>query len=281
MKIIKKIFFISFIVVIFVNLFRCEFLDYLTTTQNNNLTEAEVVDGLKTALAVGIDTAAFNLGKIGGYLLNETVKILLPEDVQNIISFTEKFKSQLEIAKTTLDLLNIKIIDMSSIINARDSLLISINRAAETAVPLSVPIFKKAINDLTIYSAFSILYGDSTAATSYLHDKTYFSLIKVYSPFVDSALNKVGAQNLWNQFALNYNNLVKFYKSIPSSITSNFAPLPYDSVTTNLGEYTVSHALNGIFYMIGQEEKKIRIDPLARINEILRKVFGVLDNNQK
>jgi hypothetical protein len=142
-----------------------------------------------------------------------------------------------------------------------------------------VPIFKNAITGITITDGFTILKGDSTAATVYLKGKTFDPLTSIYQPFVDSALQKVGAQRLWQQFSNNYNSFASFYRSLPSAVTSLISPLPFDNLQTNLALYTTQKGLDGLFYMVGQEEKRIRIDPLARVSEILRKVFGSLTTN--
>ncbi|HUI93224.1 MAG TPA: DUF4197 domain-containing protein [Chitinivibrionales bacterium] len=257
----------------------CSMLDLFNTgSSSGGLTEDEVVEGLKAALSVGIDSSSSELSAVGGYYLNQAVKILLPPDVSQVISYAEQVQGELVAIQATLDLLGITAFDLNPIINARDSLMFSMNRAAETAAPLSVPIFKNAITGITITDGFSILNGDSTAATAYLKGKTYDPLVGVYQPFVDSALQQVGAQRLWQQFSGNYNSFASFYRSLPSTVTSLIDTLPFDTLQTNLALYTTQKGLDGLFYMVGQEEKRIRTDPVARVSEILQKVFGSLDH---
>jgi hypothetical protein len=260
----------------------CGLLDFLNTpSTNGNLTEAEVVEGLKAALSVGIDSSSSQLSAIGGYYLNQAVKILLPPDVSQAITYAEQVQGELVAAQAVLDLLGINAFNLNPIINARDSLMFSMNRAAETAAPLSISIFKNAITGISIVDGFTILKGDSTDAMLYLKGKTYNPLTGVYEPFVDSALQKVGAQRLWQQFSNNYNSFASFYHALPSNAISliGLSPLPFDTLSTNLALYTTQKGLDGLFYMVGQEEKRIRRDPVARVSEILRKVFGTLTAN--
>lgn len=258
----------------------CGLVDLLNTpSTSSDLTEAEVIEGLKAALSVGIDSASSELSVIGGYYLNNAVKILLPPDVSQAIAYADQVQGELAAAQSVLDLLGITAFDLSPLIGARDSLERSMNRAAETAAPLSVSIFKNAITGISIADGFSILKGDSTAATVYLKGKTFNPLTDVYQPFVDSALQKVGAQRLWQQFSNNYNSFASFYRSLPSAVTSLISPLPFDTLQTNLALYTTQKGLDGLFYMVGQEEIRIRHDPVARVSEILRKVFGTLTTN--
>jgi hypothetical protein len=257
----------------------CDLLNVFGTGSiNSDLTQAEVVEGLKEALSVGIDTASSQLSVVDGYYLREAVKILLPSEVSQAISYAEQVKGELAAAQTMLDILQIKAFNLSPMINARDSMMVSMNRAAETAAPLSISIFKNAITGISIVDGFSILKGDSTDAMIYLKGKTFDPLVGVYEPFVDSALQKVGAQRLWQQFSSNYNAFASFYHALPTAVSSSLTPLPFDTLTTNLSLYTTQKGLDGLFYMVGEEEKRIRRDPVARVSEILRKVFGSLNH---
>ncbi len=258
----------------------CDLLDLSTVDSGGEagLTSAEVVAGLKEALAVGADSASSRLGATGGYLLNKAVRIALPEDAAAVLSFTDTLDRIMGgwgpavklAAQTAFD------IDMA-VFDMRESLHVAINRAAEKAAPMSGPIFKDAISSITIADGFAILYGDSTAATAYLHAKTYTPLSELYSPFVDSTLALVGAHAMWQSLAINYNALAGQYDALVSVAPETLPALPYDSLTTSIGHYTAGRALDGLFYMVGQEESRIRANPGARVTEILKDVFGKLD----
>jgi hypothetical protein len=124
-----------------------------------------------------------------------------------------------------------------------------------------------------------ILGGDSVAATTYLEDKTYTPLSEAYAPFVDSTLELVGAVRLWRFLSTNYNTVAALRDSVPSSLQSYIPAPPFDSLETDLGLYATTKALDGLFYVVGEEETRIRRDPVARVTEILETVFGWAEEN--
>ncbi|MBN1309138.1 MAG: DUF4197 domain-containing protein [Chitinispirillaceae bacterium] len=252
------------------------FGDTVSIDDDAGLTEAEVISGLKEALGVGIDTAAVHLSAAGGYLLNEAIKILLPEDVKTALTYVEHLNDEIEPVTSTLSLLGVDIFNFSVFNGMRDSLMVSMNRAAEKAAPLSIAIFKDAITAMTIRDGFGILNGDSIAATAYLKNRTFDPLTGVFEPFVDSTLALVGAQVLWGKLSASYNDLASYYKGLPSSVFDlvNLPVLPFDTLSTDLALYTTQKALDGLFYTVGEQETLIRKDPVARVTEILRRVFG-------
>ncbi|MBQ4035984.1 MAG: DUF4197 domain-containing protein, partial [Paludibacteraceae bacterium] len=126
--------------------------------------DSEVATGLKSALSVGIDTAATNLSKDGGYLNDAAVKIGMPEEAATAFSAVQAL-SKNETFSKLLNATNSSIPDENTFIKL-------FNSAAEDAAPKSVNIFKSAITKMTISDAESILFGADNAATSYLHDNT-------------------------------------------------------------------------------------------------------------
>ena len=130
------------------------------------------------------------------------------------------------------------------------------NRAAEEAAPIAKSIFVDAIKEMTFDDAKNILNGADTAATDYFKIKTNEELYDTFKPIVSSKVNEVGA--------------TRYYKDI----TSKFALLPFmKPETLNLDHHVTNKSLEGLFYMIGEEEKKIRADPKARVTELRKKVF--------
>ncbi len=242
-------------------------LEEITNIDNNQseLTSEEVISGLKTALSVGVDTAASRLGRTDGYLMNKAVEIVLPPDVSQALSFVEGIRSNISWISA-----------VDSFLNLGDKLHLTMNRAAEEAASLSAPIFKDAITSMTIADGFGILNGPDTAATTYLREKTYTPLSDAYTPLIDDKLSSVGATRVWNQTAQIYNQLASAYNSA-RALNSGLADLPVSSLNTDLAQYTTEHALDGLFYMVGEEEQRIREDPVARVTDILKKVFGSLD----
>jgi hypothetical protein len=219
-----------------------------------SLTNEEIARGLKSALEFGTDYALHTLGKEDGFLRDQAVKILLPEDAA-------KFLKQAAAIPAVSGLIK----------GLEDELILTINRAAEAAVKDVVPIFVDAITSITIQDANAILFSsDNYAATQYLKSKTYNPLSETCISIIEDALNKkivgdVSAQFVWGRLITAYNTAVQ---------------LPFvtlDPVNPDLSEYTTQKALDGVFLKIGDEEQKIRTDVTARTTDLLKKVFGQLD----
>jgi len=220
--------------------------DILTTssgTSEPKLTEAEVTKGLKEALSVGITNAVDLTSVTDGFLGNSEIRLPFPEDA---IKVKEKalewgLDGQVEKFETTL------------------------NRAAEEASKEALPIFKNAITSMSIQDAFGILNGGEGAATDYLKGKTTNDLVTAFRPKVDAAIAKVKLTDYWNPIAEKYNTAMTFTGG--------------DKVNTDLGDYVTRRAITGLFTMVEKEENKIRKDPMARVSDILQKVFGSITGN--
>jgi hypothetical protein len=269
------------ILVIFIGVSSCDLLN----TSTNSLTLDEVIEGLKTALTVGTDSATTSLMKVDGYYLGDVhfVKIPLPDEALSVRELINS-NSTLALISSTIGL-----------DQAFENVILSVNRAAEDAARKAAPIFKNAITDLTISQGWDILNGkvptdtslksadfDSTAATEYLKMKTYSSLTDLYAPEIDSSLDKdivghVSAVDAWNTLTTLYNDFMSNSAVIAAieiaSLTGNPISLP-DQISTDLGVFSTQKALDGLFYMVGKEEKKIRKDPYQWASDILQKVFG-------
>jgi hypothetical protein len=237
----------------------------------DELTTEEVIEGLKTALNVGTDTAVSVVSVTDGYYMDEIIKIPLPDEASII---TDNLDNPL-----------VQTLGLSSMI---EDVILSINRSAEEAAKGAAPIFKDAITALSISDAWAILNGtnpannlksdngefDSTAATAYLKSTTYGSLEDLFSPVVNQALD----QDIGLGFSANqaWNTLTGSYNSVAGTIAGQLAGL--ETVDTELDEFVVGKALDGLFYKVGLEEKKIRKDPLAwagtAAGKIFEKVFG-------
>jgi hypothetical protein len=259
------------------------------SSSTGGLSESEIVAGLKEALEVGIDSASSQLHKVGGYLLHEVIAIVLPDDVKAALGYVETVE-QIMNDMDPLVLLSFESVssyagfDFNKIWEMGDGLRVALNRAAEEAADTSAPIFKDAIFSMTIQDAIGILQGDSTEATDYLKEKTLKPLTEAYTPIVNSWLDKVDANYYWSEFTSLYNDFVELYSDLktfsqlsPDLVQqlNSFNPQP---LTTDLGKYTTEWALWGLFYVVGEEETRIRLDPIARVTELLKKVFGTLDD---
>lgn len=205
-----------------------------TGSTTGGLSTNEIISGLKEALAVGAERSSTKLSAMDGFFKNAAIKILLPEEAQKV-------------EKTLRDL------GMGSIV---DKAILSVNRAAEDAASSAAPIFINAVKSMTINDALGILKGSDTAATSYLKGKTTLALTNAFKPVIEKSLAKVNATKFWGDVFTAYNQFAT------------------KKINPDLSAFVTERALSGIFYQVGQEEKAIRKDPVARTTEILKKVFG-------
>lgn len=268
----------------FLMLTSCE--DDFNITGDAPLSDTEIANGLKQALQVGTDTASSNLAAKDGYFRDVAVKILLPEAIQNSIS---KFKSQsINLGVTTVtgqDLYdgyqnNILGINIKGLQSKEQEIIKGINRAAESAASEAAPIFVNAITSMTIQDARDILFSNrDTAATHYLRQNTYGTLFNKYEPKIDNALNqvKVGNESVvksYESFVTDYNAILN--TGVAGSTIGQLMNVQPVSVT-DLSQYSTNEGLHGLFFKISEEERDIRQDPLARVNDLLKRVFGELD----
>jgi hypothetical protein len=203
-------------------------------TTGSSLSTNEIIAGLKEALSVGAKNSTSKLSSVDGFLKDAAVKILMPEEIRK--------------AETKL-----RALGMGSIV---DQAITSMNRAAEDASKTAAPIFINAIKKMSVQDALGILRGSDTAATAYLKKSTSNDLTNSFRPIIENSLKKVNATKYWTQVFTLYNKVAQ--KPVPSDIN----------------EYVTDRALQGIFYYVGEEEKKIRENPAARVTDILKKVFG-------
>lgn len=244
-----------------------EVVKQIPSSVSSGLTNQDIVEGLKTALLVGTDSSVKFTSKIDGFYKDAAIKIMLPPE-----------------AKRIYDNRNNSLLRVAGFDQKIEEAILALNRAAEDAASEAGPIFKNAIKNLTIAEGLTILGGknplttestsgfDSTAATSYLYSTTYSDLNRAFSPKINVSLNKVLVGNLspnqiWNTLTHNYN-----------TIANNSFGLLEPVQNTDLGNYVTEKALDGLFYKVGQEERKIRQDPWrwakTSVGNILQKVFG-------
>ncbi len=229
----KKIYLLSFIILF--SFSGCDTAkSILGSVGNGNLSNADVVQGLKEALSVGADSATYHLGLLNGFYKDDMIRILMPPEAQKV-------------EKTLRD------VGFGSVV---DKAVLSMNRSAEDASKYVGNIFLDAIKQMTIQDAFGILRGGEFAATDYLKQKTTAQLIAAFTPIVSKSLE--------------YTDATKYWKDV-FSVYNRFSKTP---VNTNLTAYVTQKTLDGLFYHIGLEEQKIRTNPAARITDILKKVFA-------
>ncbi len=199
------------------------------------LTTAEVVDGLKEALIKGISTGSDMASQVDGYFKNPQIKIPFPPDVQRVEDKLRQIGLGGEV----------------------DKFVMTLNRGAEDAAKEAKPIFVTAIRSMTIEDAWEILKGEDNAATEYLRRTTSAQLKEKFLPVIRNSLDKVNATRYYSDIVTRYNQLPLVQK-----------------VNPDLDDYAADKAIDGLFYLIANEEKNIRDNPAARTTELLKKVFG-------
>jgi hypothetical protein len=203
--------------------------------QQSGLSDAKIGSGLKEALKVGTENTVKLTGRTDGYFMDQAIKILMPEKLQTL----EK---------------GLRLVGYGPQV---DEFVLSMNRAAERAAPQAKSIFWDAIGEMTFDDARKILSGSDTAATEYFRAKTSEKLTVAFRPVVDRTMNEF---NVTRQ----YKELVGRYQAIP------FAK----AEALDIDGYVVGRALDGLFHVLGEEERKIRTNPAARVTDLLKEVFA-------
>ncbi|MCI5058668.1 MAG: DUF4197 domain-containing protein [Flavobacteriales bacterium] len=241
MKTKKKLLAILCAIVLTFNLTSCDELHRIgtevieTATESTELSLTEIVNGLKEALTIGTGNAVGFLNKTDGYFKNPEVKIPFPPDAQRA---ADKLRE----------------LGMGSLV---DNFVETLNHGAEDAAAAAKPIFVNAVKEMTFDDARKILSGPDNAATEYFKSKTRTVLFNSFTPKIKTSLDKVQVTKHWTQITSTYNKI----------------PL-VNKVETDLTKYATDKALDGLFLMVAKEEKKIRQDPLARVTDLLKKVFA-------
>ncbi len=201
----------------------------------SGLTNETIVSGLLEALQIGTGNAVAGVSKKDGFLADEAIKILLPEDIR---------KAE-------------KLIRMAGGGEKLDEFVVSMNRAAEQAAPEAKELFTEAIKGMTFTDAKKILNGRENEATLYFQEAMSPKLFEKFEPLVKDVLDK--------------SDVTKQYKAIEEIVST----LPVKGQKDfNLQKYVTQKTLDGLFITVAAEEKKIRQDPTARVSDVLKTVFG-------
>lgn len=200
-----------------------------------SLSETEAASGVRAALERGALAAVSVLGRNDGFLGNPQVRIPLPGALEDAAKLMRSLGQGRKV----------------------DELVTAMNRAAESAVPAAKPIFVSAVKAISIEDALQVVRGGATSVTDFFVGKTRSPLAEKFLPIVTQATQKVKLAERYNAVATKAAGLglVKGEQA-------------------NVQQYVTSKALDGLFWMIGEEEKKIRADPVKTGSAILKKVFG-------
>ena len=203
----------------------------------DQLTGSEASAGLKAALDQGVASAVASLGKTDGFWGNPKVRIPLPDNLQRAKSAMKLMGKGREV----------------------DELERAINRAAEEAVPQSKQLLSSAVKAMTVEDAKRILTGGDDSVTQFFKSKTAPQLTERFLPVVSKVTAKSGLAQQYNALA---------------GQAAQFGLVKADEAT--IERYVTQKALDGLYTMIGEEERKIRANPIAAGSDIVRRVFGAL-----
>lgn len=202
-----------------------------------SLSDADARAGLKAALERGADAAVSLLGRPDGFLGNPKVRIPLPSGLDRAAKLLRGIGQGQQV----------------------DELVTAMNRAAEAAVPQSRQLLAEAVSTMSVSDAKKILTGGDTSVTKFFADKTRKPLGAKFLPIVTEQTEKVALADKYNAVA---------------GKASGFGLVKKEDA--NVQQYVTGKALDGLYFMIGEEEKKIRRDPVGTGSDLLKKVFGSL-----
>ena len=209
--------------------------EILRSGQDTPLDEQTVVAGLKEALRIGTERTVDSTSRLDGFLGNALIRVVMPE--------------QFEGAAGTL-----RDIGLGGKV---DKFELAMNRAAERASGEAVDVFWDVITGMSLADAFGILNGHETAATDYFRTHTEATLRQRFTPIVQQKMSEVGLYQI-------YGELTDYYNKLPLVTTP----------ALDLDDYILDRTLHGLFTVLGQEESRIRTDPVARTTALLKRVFG-------
>ena len=202
-----------------------------------DLTNTEASQGLKVALEKCALVAVSLLGRTDGFLGNEKVRIPLPGFLQDAAKLLKTLGQGKRV----------------------DELVTSMNRAAEAAVPMAKDLLVSAVKTMSVTDAKKILSGGDTSVTGFCAEKTREPLAMHFLPIVSQSIEKVGLAAQYNAIAAKAAGIGLMKKE-----------------DANIQQYVTGKSLDGLFFMIGEEEKKIREDPIGTGSAVLKRVFGAL-----
>lgn len=211
----------------------------VSAQRSGNVSDADISLALREALGNGVKSAIKTLGKTDGFLQNPRVKIPLPKNLQ-------KVEKALRVAGQG---------------KAVDEFVVSMNRAAEKAVPVAIDVFIDSIKQMTFEDVRQILFSkDQDSATQFFRRTSEEKLREKFRPIVENATTQVGVTQKYKSMIGKYGFAAKFLGQDVSDIDG----------------YVTQKALDGLFLYIADEERKIRKDPIRRTTSLLKKVFGIL-----
>ena len=248
----------------------------------NSLTQGDTVAALKEALGVGVRTAVDRLSS-EGYIADAATKIGLPKEAETAFNAVQTLQ---------------KVPGASQVLNnvglgsdLQNNLITLFNEAATDAAPEAASVFASAITNMSVQDGEQILFGGSGAATTYLKDNTYTGLQGAFHDPIVNSMNNVKiagltATSAWETFAKGNNALAENIQKYRKVIDAASALIPENAMTTinsvgivdsDISNYVTGKALDGLFLRVSQKEDDIRTNAASRTSDLLKRVFGRLD----
>lgn len=212
-----------------------------TSASTGSLSRTDAAGGIREALAKGVERAINQLGKPDGFFQDQAVKILVPKKARKIADLARQLGAGQRV----------------------DDFELSMNRAAEKAVPAAATLLGDAVRDMSVEDALGLVRGGDTAATDYFRRTSEEKLYNAFLPIVSKQTAATG--------------VTRKYKSLTGSISDNPLGATLLGKATRSGDldaYVTDKAIDGLFTVIAAQEQDIRNDPAARTTGLLKKVFG-------
>lgn len=208
-----------------------------------NISEGDASRGIKEALAQGVDHAVRQLGKEDGFFRDQAVKIFVPEKIRRLADLARQFGAGKKV----------------------DAFELSMNRAAEKAVPVAAGILADAVRQMTVQDAIGLVRGGETSATDFFRRSSEEKLYAAFRPIVEKQTASVGVTRKYKDFS---------QKAGGGSMAALLGGGGQGSASSaDLDDYVTRETIDGLFHVIAEQEKQIRQNPASRTTELLRRVF--------
>lgn len=215
----------------------------LGSKNNGSLNERDASGGIKEALAQGVDRAVRQLGKEDGFFRDQAVKIFVPEKVRKLADLARQLGAGGKV----------------------DAFELSMNRAAEKAVPVAAGILADAVRQMTLQDAIGLVRGGETSATDFFRRSSEEKLYAAFRPIVEKQTASVGVTQKYKDFSK---------KAGGGSMAALLGGGGQGAASSaDLDDYVTRETIDGLFHVIAEQEKQIRRNPASRTTELLRRVF--------
>jgi uncharacterized protein YaaQ len=215
------------------------------------LTEDQTAKALKEALAKGTESAVKRLGTNGGFLTNLNVKIPMPASLQKVDQALRKLKQEA----------------------LADEFVTTMNRAAEQAVPAAATVFAESIRQMSVADAKTILTGSNDAATQYFRRTSTNALQAQFLPIVKKATDAAGVTSAYKAMLAKAGPAANLAQTFGGLFGKSAG---FDAASLDVDSYVTGKAMDGLFKLVAEEEKRIRENPAARTTDLLKQVFGAV-----